>query len=115
MSDIPNLPEDVRISYTDLAMAWSVVADTDYQGKGAISRHARHRSVPVDRVKAALDRVEAAFGGRSFLEKAVKRKGAVTPAGHAFLDEGYKLQKAWYALAMTLEAPLREGGGEERE
>lgn len=115
MPDISFRPENVRLSYTDLAIAWSVVADTDHQGKGALRRHARHRSIPVDRVKAALDRVEAAFGGRSFLAKGLKRKGAVSPAGHDFLDKGYKLQKAWYALATTLEVALGESEGEGRD
>lgn len=93
--------QNTRISHLDLTLAWAVCGDASATGKGAITRIAGEWGLAPSIVQKALDRVEAAMGGKLFVEGA-KRTGKLTERGQRFIHTSNKLLDAW-AEALEVE------------
>jgi len=89
----------VRVSLTDLEMAWRAVDEAVRSGRGALERTAIAYDVRRAVVMAAVNRVEAAMGGVGFFQVQVRRAGALTEAGIAFHRKAPRLLRAWRELA----------------
>lgn len=92
---------DVRISLRDLEMTLCAVEEAGREGRGALERTATAFGVRRAVVMAAVNRVEAAFGGRPFFAVQVRRSGELAEAGIAFRRGGPELVRAWSALRPT--------------
>lgn len=93
--------QTTRISHLDLTLAWAVCGDANTTGKGAITRTAIEAGLPPSIVQKALSRVEAAMGGKFFVEGA-KRTGKLTERGKRFIHTSNKLLDVW-AEALEVE------------
>lgn len=100
---VSDFSEDVRISYRDLWVVWTVLDSAAEQGKGAIRREAGLKGISATRISRAIDRVEAALGGEQFFVMRERRSAALTPAGKRFLNKAPRLLKAWTDLDPTLQ------------
>lgn len=98
--------QNTRISHLDLTLAWAVCGDASTTGKGAITRIAIEAGLPPSIAQKALSRVEAAMGGKFFVEGA-KRTGKLTERGYRFIHASNKLLDVW-AEALEVE-PVDNG------
>lgn len=87
----------VRISHLDLTLAWMVCRTANSGSNGAISQVALEYGLPASIVQKALDRVEAAMGGRPFFVMGRKRTAKLSVDGRRFLPKADALIEAWNA------------------
>ena len=84
----------VRISHLDLTLAWMVCRTAS---NGAISQVASEFGLPASIVQKALDRVEAAMGGRAFFVIGKKRTSKLSDDGRRFIPQADAMIEAWNA------------------
>lgn len=85
----------VRFSHLDLSIAWMVCGEASTNGRGAISRVAASYGVSPSVVQKAVDRVEAAMGGRPLFLVDERRSGRLTDEGRRFVERADVLLEAW--------------------